>query len=220
MKHSTTSLITNNTLTTLQERDLRHIWHPCSQMKDYEQFPPKVIQKAQGVWLYDDAGNRYLDAVSSWWVNLFGHANERLANVLAEQAHSLEHVIFANFTHEPAIELAERLVRMTPEGLEKVFFADNGSSAVEIALKMSFQYRAQTGQTRKTRFLAFTNAYHGETIGALSVSNVELYNKVFRPLMFDTIRSQGPDCYRCPFGKQRDTCEAPCIQAVERKPEI
>lgn len=121
MKHSTTSLITNNTLTTLQERDLRHIWHPCSQMKDYEQFPPKVIQKAQGVWLYDDAGNRYLDAVSSWWVNLFGHANERLANVLAEQAHSLEHVIFANFTHEPAIELAERLVRMTPEGLEKVF---------------------------------------------------------------------------------------------------
>lgn len=216
MNHSTTSLITNNTLTTLQERDLRHIWHPCSQMKDYEQFPPKVIQKAQGVWLYDDAGNRYLDAVSSWWVNLFGHANERLANVLAEQAHSLEHVIFANFTHEPAIDLAERLVRMTPEGLEKVFFADNGSAAVEIALKMSFQYRAQTGQTRKTRFLAFTNAYHGETIGALSVSNVELYNKVFRPLMFETIRSQGPDCYRCPFGKQRDTCDAPCIQAVEQ----
>lgn len=203
-------------MTQLQEKDLRYIWHPCAQMKDYEQFPPKVIVRGEGVWLYDEQGQRYLDAVSSWWVNLFGHANQRLSQVLAQQAQILEHTIFANFTHLPAIEVAERLVRLTPQGLNKVFFADNGSAAIEVALKMSFQYHAQKNKTRKKRFLALTNAYHGETIGALSVGGVDLYNEVYTPLLLDTVRSQGPDCYRCPFQQQPSHCQAQCIEFVER----
>ncbi|MEG0258979.1 MAG: adenosylmethionine--8-amino-7-oxononanoate transaminase [Lysinibacillus sp.] len=204
-------------MSNLQQRDLRHVWHPCSQMKDYEQFPPIVIKRGEGVWLYDENDNRYLDAVSSWWVNLFGHANRRISLALSEQAFTLEHTIFANFTHEPAIKLAEKLVELTPAGLNKVFFADNGSSAIEIALKMSFQYHMQSGKPSKKRFLALTDAYHGETLGALSVGGVDLYNEVYRPLLLDTIRAQGPDCFRCPFNEKPESCNAPCIQFVEEQ---
>ncbi len=204
-------------LTDLQARDLRHVWHPCSQMKDYEQFPPIVIKKGQGVWLYDENNHRYLDAVSSWWVNLFGHANPRISQVLSDQAFTLEHTIFANFTHEPAIKVAEKLVALTPEGLNKVFFADNGSSAIEVALKMSFQYHMQTGKTAKKRYLALTDAYHGETLGALSVGGVGLYNEVYQPLLLDTVRAQGPDCFRCPFQDKLESCHAQCIQFVEEE---
>lgn len=204
-------------LTELQMRDLQHVWHPCSQMKDYEQFPPIVIKKGQGVWLYDENNNRYLDAVSSWWVNLFGHANPRISQALSDQAFTLEHTIFANFSHEPAIKVAEKLVSLTPDGLNKVFFADNGSSAIEVALKMSFQYHMQTGKTKKKRFLALTDAYHGETLGALSVGGVGLYNEVYQPLLLDTVRAQGPDCFRCPFQENPGSCQAQCIQFVEEE---
>lgn len=204
-------------LTELQARDLQHVWHPCSQMKDYEQFPPIVIKSGEGVWLYDENGKRYLDAVSSWWVNLFGHANKRISQALSEQAFTLEHVIFANFTHEPAVKVAEKLVALTPSGLQKVFFADNGSAAIEVALKMSFQYHMQTGKTSKKRFLALTDAYHGETLGALSVGGVDLYNEVYQPLLLDTVRAQGPDCFRCPFNEKPESCQAQCIRSVEEK---
>ncbi|MEG0472549.1 MAG: adenosylmethionine--8-amino-7-oxononanoate transaminase, partial [Solibacillus sp.] len=200
-----------------QERDLMHVWHPCSQMKDYEQFPPIVIERGEGVWLYDEYGNKYLDAVSSWWVNLFGHANPRISQSLSEQAFQLEHTIFANFTHKPAIRLAEKLVALTPEGLNKVFFADNGSSSIEVALKMSFQFHMQSGKTKKKRFLALTDAYHGETLGALSVGGVDLYNDVYQPLLLDTVRAQGPDCFRCPFNNQPASCQAQCIRFVEEE---
>ncbi|WP_342462841.1 adenosylmethionine--8-amino-7-oxononanoate transaminase [Ureibacillus sp. FSL K6-8385] len=203
----------------LQDLDLKHIWHPCSQMKDYETFPPIVIDRGEGVWLYDKQGNRYLDAVSSWWVNLFGHANPRISKAISDQAKKLEHVIFANFTHEPAIHVAAKLVEKTPDGLEKVFFADNGSAAIEVALKMSFQYRAQMGQPEKQRFLTFTNAYHGETLGALSVGSVDLYNKVFTPLLLNVVRAEGPDCFRCPFNEHPDTCDAPCAMFAEEQLE-
>jgi adenosylmethionine-8-amino-7-oxononanoate aminotransferase len=199
----------------LQKRDLNHVWHPCSQMKDYEDFPPIVVKKAKGLYLYDENGKSYMDAVSSWWVNLFGHANERISSALGEQAFQLEHVIFANFTHEPAVFLAEKLVKLSPEGLQKVFFADNGSSAVEVALKMSFQYHQQKGKPKKTRFLALTDAYHGETLGALSVGGVGLYNSVFQPLLLNTLRAQGPDCFRCHFNEKPESCTTPCISAVE-----
>lgn len=205
------------TMSTLQERDLRHVWHPCSQMKDYEEFPPIVIKKGEGVWLVDENNQRYLDAVSSWWVNLFGHANSRISLALSEQSLTLEHVIFANFTHEPAVTLAEKLVALTPQGLNKVFFADNGSSAIEVALKMSFQYHMQSGKTKKKRFLALTDAYHGETLGALSVGGVDLYNEVFQPLLLNTVRAQGPDCFRCPFNEKPGSCNAPCIRFVEEQ---
>lgn len=204
-------------ITELQKMDLQHVWHPCSQMKDYEDFPPIVIKKGQGVWLYDEKNNRYLDAVSSWWVNLFGHANPRISQALSEQAFTLEHVIFANFSHVPAIKLAQKLVALTPRSLQKVFFADNGSSAIEIALKMSFQYHMQIGKTTKKRFLALTDAYHGETLGALSVGGVDLYNEVYQPLLLDTVRAQGPDCFRCPFNKNPQSCDAQCISFVEKE---
>lgn len=200
----------------LQKRDLEHIWHPCSQMKDYEVFPPIVIERGEGVFLYDTEGNSYLDAVSSWWVNLFGHSNQRINDALYKQANSLEHAIFVNFSHEPGIELCERICKIAPEGLNKVFFGDNGSSAVEIALKLSFQYHQQIGKTKKTKFVAVTEAYHGETIGALSVSGVALYNKIYKPLLLDVLRPQGPTCFKCPYGKTRENCCAECIENVEK----
>lgn len=206
-----------STLSNLQKIDLEYIWHPCSQMKDYEVLPPIVIKKGKGIYLYDENGKEYIDAVSSWWVNLFGHSNERISTALANQALQLEHAIFANFTHEPAIFLAEKLVNLTPEGLNKLFFADNGSSAIEVALKMSFQYHMQTGKSKKKRFMALSDAYHGETLGALSVGGVGLYNEVFQPLLLNTIRAQGPDCFRCPFNDRPEHCGTPCLSFVEEK---
>jgi len=203
----------------LQKRDVNHIWHPCSQMKDYEEFPPIVIKKGDGIYLYDENGKQYMDVVSSWWVNLFGHSNQRISQALSQQAFELEHVIFANFTHEPAILLAEKLVKYTPKGLNKVFFADNGSSAIEVALKMSFQYHMQKNKPNKKRFLSLTDAYHGETLGALSVGGVGLYNEVFQPLLLNTVRAQGPDCYRCPFNQTPNHCDTPCISFVEEQLE-
>lgn len=201
---------------TLQEKDLRHIWHPCSQMKDYESFPPIVIEKGEGVFLQDIEGKRYLDAVSSWWVNLFGHSNKRINEALYRQACKLEHVIFANFSHEPAIELAERITKAAPEGLNRLFFGDNGSSAIEIALKLSFQYHQQMGKPEKTRFVALSDAYHGETLAALSMGGMELYNKIYKPLLLDVIRAEGPDCYRCRYGLNRHDCNAECFEPMKK----
>lgn len=199
-----------------QKRDLRHIWHPCSQMKDYEAFPPIVVERAKGAYVYDVEGKSYLDAVSSWWVNLFGHSNDRINAAVVKQLEKLEHVIFANFSHTPAIELAEEIVRITPAGLDKVFFADNGSAAVEIALKMSFHYHQQNGRSKKTRFVAITDAYHGETLGALSVGDLDLYSKIYKPLLLNSFKAAGPDCYRCPHGKSRESCDAECFESLER----
>ena len=206
----------NKFMNPFQKRDLKYIWHPCSQMKDYEDFPPIVIERGKGAYLYDMEGKKYLDAVSSWWVNIFGHANDRISGTVSRQAEKLEHVIFSNFTHPAAIDLAEEIVRITPEGLAKVFFADNGSSAVEAALKMSFHYHQQTGHPKKTRFAAITDAYHGETLGALSMGDLDLYSKVYKPLMLSTFRATGPDCYRCPYGESRDTCAADCFESMEK----
>lgn len=200
-----------------QDRDLKHIWHPCSQMKDYEEFPPIILERGKGAYLYDVDGKSYLDAVSSWWVNLFGHSNERLNMALKAQVDQLEHSIFANFSHRPAIELSERIVELLPDRLSKVFFSDNGSSAVEIALKMSFQYHMQTGQSCKQKFLALSGAYHGETIGALSVSGVDLYSDIYRPMLLDVKRVEGPDCYRCRYGLDRESCDAECFEAMEKR---
>ena len=164
-------------------------------MKDHETFPIIPIKKGQGIWLEDFDGNRYLDAISSWWVNLFGHANPAINAALKDQLDTLEHVIFAGFTHESAVNLAEKLVAMTPEGLDRCFYADNGSAAVEVALKMSFHYWRNYGQTRKTKFITLENSYHGETLGALAVGNVSLYKETYAPLLMDVITVPGPDCY-------------------------
>jgi adenosylmethionine-8-amino-7-oxononanoate aminotransferase len=179
----------------LAQRDLRHVWHPCTQMHDHEQWPPIPIRRGAGVWLEDYDGNRYLDAISSWWTNLFGHANAHIAGAVAAQARQLEHVLLAGFTHRPAIELAERLTTLAPAGLERCFFADNGSAAIEVALKMSFHYWQNLGQRDKRRFLTLGNSYHGETLGALAVGDVELYRQIYRPLLLDVITVPSPDCH-------------------------
>ncbi|MEQ1546678.1 adenosylmethionine--8-amino-7-oxononanoate transaminase [Methyloglobulus sp.] len=180
-------------------RDLAVLWHPCTQMKDHETFPIIPIKKGQGVWLEDFDGNRYLDAISSWWVNLFGHANPYINAALKDQLELLEHVIFAGFTHESAIKLAEKLVEVTPQGLDRCFYADNGSAAVEVALKMSFHYwrnlNQSLGQPQKTKFITLENSYHGETLGALAVGNVPLYKETYAPLLMGVITVPGPDCY-------------------------
>lgn len=164
------------------ERDLDVIWHPCTQMKDHETLPLIPVKSGKGVYLYDFEGNAYIDAVSSWWVNLFGHANESINAKIKKQLDQLEHVLLAGFTHEPAVELAHKLVNLTPKTLKKVFYVDNGSSAVEAALKMSYHYHLNKGK-RKPVFLSLTNSYHGETIGALSVGDVALYKETYEPLL-------------------------------------
>jgi adenosylmethionine-8-amino-7-oxononanoate aminotransferase len=183
------------------ERDLSVIWHPCTQMKDHESLPMIPIKRGEGVWLHDFDGNRYLDAISSWWVNLFGHANPRINQALKKQLDDLEHVILAGFTHEPVIELSERLVEITPAGLSRCFYADNGSSAIEVALKMSFHYWQNTGQKKKNRFINLSNSYHGETLGALAVGDVELYKKTYAPLLMQPITVPSPDCYHREAGE-------------------
>jgi adenosylmethionine-8-amino-7-oxononanoate aminotransferase len=179
----------------LATRDLKHVWHPCTQMKDHEQTPPIPIRRGAGVWLEDFDGNRYIDAISSWWTNLFGHANPRISGAVAAQAGQLEHVMLAGFTHQPAVELAERLVQLAPAGLSRCFFADNGSAAVEVALKMSFHYWRNCGQSGKTRFLTLSNSYHGETLGALAVGDVPLYRETYAPLLLEVLTVPSPDCY-------------------------
>ncbi len=202
-------------LSDLQKKDLEHIFHPCSQMKDYEQLPPMVIVKGDGIYVEDEFGNRYMDCVSSWWVNLFGHCNSRINGVIKEQIDKLEHIIFANFSHEAAIELGERLVAVAPDGLNKLIFTDNGSSSTEVAIKLSFQYHAQTGNPQKNTFVSIEGAYHGETIGALGVGNMDRFTDIYKPLLREGIKVKGPDCFGCSFGKERENCDAECFIYME-----
>ncbi len=175
----------------LKKRDLNVLWHPCTQMKDHETLPLIPVKKAYGVYLEDFEGNSYIDAISSWWVNLFGHTNSYINEKIKEQLDTLEHVILAGFTHEQVVRLSERLVKLTPEGLEKCFYADNGSSGVEVALKMSFHAHKNDGKKKKL-FVSLTNSYHGETIGALSVGDVELYKDTYEPLLIQSIQTPVP----------------------------
>ena len=170
-------------------------------MKDHEAWPPIPIKQGQGVWLEDHDGNRYLDAISSWWVNLFGHANPRINKAISDQLGTLEQVMLSGFTHEPVVRLSERLVEITPSGLNRCFFADNGSCAVEIAMKMSFHYWLNQSKPNKKRFVNLANAYHGETLGALSVCDVPLYKKTYGSLLLDVITAPSPDCYHREAGQ-------------------
>ena len=201
----------------LAARDLAHLWHPCSQMKDHEREMPMIpIRRGSGAWLEDHDGHRYLDAISSWWVNLFGHSNPRINAALRAQIDRLEHVMFAGFTHEPAVHLAERLTTLAPVGLNRCYFADSGSAAIEIAVKMSFHYWQNRGQPRKTRFVTLANSYHGETLGALAVGNVDLYKAIYRPLLMDVTTVPSPDAYLAEPGETAADCARRCAAVVER----
>ncbi len=164
-------------------------------MKDHERIPLIPIRSGDGVWLEDFDGCRYLDAISSWWVNLFGHRNARIAAAIRRQLDALEHVLLAGFTHAPVIELSEQLCRVAPPGLTRCFYADNGSSAVEVALKLSFHAWRNRGVSGKRKFITLANSYHGETLGALAVGDVALYKETYAPLLFEAITVPSPDAY-------------------------
>jgi adenosylmethionine---8-amino-7-oxononanoate aminotransferase len=214
MRPVSTSTSSNNA--NLARRDLAHVWHPCTQMHDHVQRPPIPIRRGDGAWLEDHDGNRYLDCISSWWTNLFGHANPRISAAVAKQAGELEHVLLAGFTHEPAVQLAERLTALAPAGLTRCFFADNGSAAVEVALKMSFHYWQNRGRPQKQRFLTLSNSYHGETLGALSVGAVPLYRQTYRPLLLDVITVASPDCYHRAAGDSWEQHSRRTFAAMEQ----
>jgi adenosylmethionine-8-amino-7-oxononanoate aminotransferase len=174
-------------------------------MKDHEDFPPIAIDRGEGVWLYGVDGKRYLDAIGSWWVNLFGHANPRINAAIADQLNKLEHVLLAGFTHEPVLELSERLVQLAPAGLTRCYYASDGSSTVEAALKMSFHYWQNKGEKKRRRYLCLANGYHGETLGALSVGDVALYKETYEPLLLNPITVPSPDCF---YREPGESCEA------------
>ncbi len=184
-----------------RQRDLAVLWHPCTQMREHPDTLPLVpIARGEGPWLIDHDGKHYLDAVSSWWTNLFGHAQPRIGAAIAHQATQLEQVMLAGFSHEPAVALAERLLAIAPRQagrapLAKVFYADNGSAGVEVALKMAFHYFRNRGEHHRTRFVALENGYHGETRGALSVGDIRLFRRVYAPLLTEALFAPSPDAY-------------------------
>jgi adenosylmethionine-8-amino-7-oxononanoate aminotransferase len=192
----------------LIDRDRALLWHPYTQMKT--QRPPLAIARGEGVYLYTEDGRRLLDGISSWWVNIHGHSHPRLNKALADQADRIEHVIFAGATHQPAVDLAERLVGVLPRGLTRVFYSDNGSTAVEVAVKLAVQYWRNQGRTRN-RVIALHHAYHGDTAGAMSVSDDSVFTRPFTSLMFTVDRVHPPYCYRCPLGLRRESCQIDCL---------
>ena len=200
------------------EKDLKYVWHPDTQMKQYEgaDFKPILIERGEGIYLYDADGNKYIDAVSSWWVNTLGHSNPKINGVLTSQAQKIEHVLLADFTHIPAIELAEKLVKLAGAPFSKVFYSDDGSTAVEVALKMAYQYWYQKGKPEKKYFVSMTESYHGDTLGSVSVGGIDIYKKIFNPLVFETLKVSAPFCYRCPKNKQQCECNIDCIEDVEQ----
>ncbi|MES1195462.1 MAG: adenosylmethionine--8-amino-7-oxononanoate transaminase [Steroidobacter sp.] len=204
----------------LIERDLAHVWHPCTQMRDHaldDQAMPMIpIRRGDGVWLEDFNGKRYLDSISSWWTNLFGHSNKRIGSAIKQQVDQLEHVMLAGFTHEPVIRLSEQLVNITPSGLTRCFYAENGSAAIEIAAEMSFHYWQNTGKSGKHRFITLANSYHGETLGALSLSNVELYKNIYQPLLMDVITAPSPDCFNRESGESWEAYSTRMIEPMHR----
>ena len=200
----------------LVERDLEVLWHPCTQMKDHESMPLIPVKNGKGIWLEDFDGNRYMDAISSWWVNIFGHANPDINNAIKRQLDSIEHVILAGFTHEPIVELSEKLVEITPAGLNRCFYADNGSSSIEVALKMSFHYWQNLGKTKKTKFINIENSYHGETLAALAVGDVALYKESYGALLMEPLTAPSPDCYYCPEGMSREEYSIKQFTAMEQ----
>ncbi len=196
-------------------RSLQALWHPCTQMKSHETVPLVPVARGRGVWLYDFDGNRYLDAVSSWWVNLFGHCNPRINAALRDQLETLEHAILAGFTHRPVIELSERLGRLAPGALGHCFYGSDGASAVEIALKMSFHYWRNSGRPEKTGFVSLQNSYHGETLGALSVTDVALFKDTYAPLLRHTVQVPTPDWRYAEPGESPEAYALRCADALE-----
>ena len=199
----------------LLKRSLAAVWHPCTQMKQHEWLPLVPVARGEGCWLYDFDGRRYLDAISSWWVNLFGHCHPRINAALTDQLGKLEHVLLAGFSHEPVIELSERLGRATGGALGHCFYASDGAAAVEIALKMSFHYWRNSGRPGKTRFVSLAGSYHGETLGALSVTDIPLFKDTYAPLVMASRRVPSPDWRLAERGESARDYAVRCAAALE-----
>ena len=201
----------------LLDRDRACLWHPYTQA--LTAAAPLPVARAQGVYLYTEDGRRILDGISSWWVNVHGHSHPKLNEALATQARELEHVVFAGCTHRPAVELAERLLALLPRGLTRIFYSDNGSTAVEVALKLACQYWQNRGQPNRRTFLTLHHAYHGDTVGAMSASEDSVFTRAFTPLLFPVVRAHPPYCYRCPLGLTRAACQIDCLSDLEARLE-
>jgi len=205
-------------ITTEQLRlwDKRHVWHPFTQMQDWERDEQVIIVKGEGSWLIDSEGARYLDGVASMWTNVHGHCRRELNEALKEQVDRLEHSTLLGLASEQSIILAARLAEITPPGLDRFFYSDNGSTAMEVAVKMAYQYQIHAGRPERSRFITFKNAYHGDTLGAVSVGGIDIYHTTFKPLMFETLQAPAPYCYRCELGCNRLNCGMQCLDALEK----
>jgi adenosylmethionine-8-amino-7-oxononanoate aminotransferase len=207
-----------NRTESLRQKDRETIWHPFTQMADWEKDAPLIIERGEGNYLIDTDGRRYFDGVSSLWVNLFGHRRREIDEAIRSQLDRLAHSTFLGLSHVPAIELSEKLLAVAPKGLSRVFFSDNGSTAMEIAIKMALQYwRQKGGEERKQTFMTINEAYHGDTIGAVSAGGIDLFHKIFQPLLFTTHRIPTPHCYRCPYGMARKSCALACAARMEEE---
>ena len=204
-------------ITTEQLRiwDKRHVWHPFTQMQEWERDEQIIIVKGEGCWLIDTDGVRYLDGVASMWTNVHGHCRKELNEALKEQVDRLEHSTLLGLASEQSIILAARLAEITPPGLDRFFYSDNGSTAMEVAVKMAYQYQVHSGRPERSRFITFRHAYHGDTLGAVSVGGIGIYHTTFKPLMFETVQAPAPYCYRCELGCNRNACNMKCVDALE-----
>ncbi|MDZ4246068.1 MAG: adenosylmethionine--8-amino-7-oxononanoate transaminase [Dehalococcoidia bacterium] len=201
----------------LERLDKEYVWHPFTQMADWQAEDQVVIASGEGNYLIDTEGRRYIDGVSSLWVNVHGHRRREIDLALMEQLSRIAHSTFLGLTHEPAIRLAEKLAGISPPGLSKTFFSDNGSTAVEVALKTAYQYWQQRDdpQPARKRFISFTNGYHGDTLGSVSVGGIDLFHQVYKPLLFDAIQVPSAYCYRCYLKKEFPSCGMSCLADVE-----
>lgn len=199
----------------LKTWDRDYIWHPFTQMMDWMKTDPLIIERGEGFYLIDTEGKRYIDGVSSLWVLVHGHGRKELTDAIARQSKELCHSTLLGLANVPSTVLAKKLIDIVPHGLKKVFYSDNGSTSVEIAIKMSYQYWQQNGEKKRKKFISFTNGYHGDTIGSVSIGGIDLFHKVYRPLLFKTIKTPSPYCYRCPLKLTHSTCDMACAVRFE-----
>lgn len=201
----------------LERDDRRYVWHPFTQMRDYEREKPLIIEKGKGALLRDIYGNDFIDGVSSLWVNVHGHRKREIDRAIKTQLDKLAHSTMLGISNVPAIEFAKRLVEIAPKGLKRVFYSDNGSTAVEVGLKMAFQFWQQKSKrfSKKTRFVTLKNAYHGDTIGSVSAGGIDLFHGIYKPLLFKTFKAESPYCYRCPLGLEYPACSMRCMDSLK-----
>ncbi|UCG78702.1 MAG: adenosylmethionine--8-amino-7-oxononanoate transaminase [Nitrospirota bacterium] len=200
----------------LQRIDREHIWHPFTQMKDWIDEQPVIISEAKGCFVRDINGRWYMDGVSSLWVNIHGHRREEINNAIKAQLDKISHSTLLGLANVPSIELAARVIDITPKGLNKVFYSDNGSTSVEVALKMAFQYWRLKGEQERDLFIALKESYHGDTIGAVSLGGIDIFHAAYGPLLFRTLRAPSPYCYRCQLDMDPGSCKNECLDEMER----